>query len=983
MNEIKQLDYKMEWVDHLHELYGSFILRNDPEQWFYFLRRPEMSDKKKYFEIRLRVMKYVMGYGHISQRIIKILEEAFKYSEDEKFFIDNLSLSYYDYYRQVLLDKQEFPPYEMFGELDEDRPYDEFISIWDEIYDMDSETPDNYLAKINELKALGIEHPYIPVLDCLYYNKSGEYGKALACLTGLKDCYDKHIIAGFTLMNMDYFVEAEVQFLAASEYEDGYYSRELIEGLFLSKYHCGRIREALEYADNLAKQGYEPFTAPLQLAALKEITDRLIGNYKLNELEESDCIYICRYLLLNREYENVIELCRSVKDRKFKDGIWTIGLAQAYLYTGEMNKAAKIVKFCYDGKIILTRKDFDEIRHLRAQILFGQGHIEKAYEIIETLCSKNPSNIYYQMTFANMCMITGRNDDAIRIYTPLRFNVPENPAFSFKLARCNMKKGEYAIAHEFLELAIKYDPEYSTLPYYLIQCSAFGISAESAQEEFNKYSEVLDDAQRLFISGIIQECNGDLKGARATYKKIMDSVKESEYGDNELLYDAYERYFIMREELNGGLGAVVKEISNALEAVPNCAQLWCKLGNLYIDTDYHPERAKECFEKAFKADSFCNEALAGLIDQCIEEDKWREALAYCDIIITNTQLAGYYLLRANCNMELGMDDDFAVNMNEFVKRGGNRAESYDMCAWFAMKQGDYKKAEEIYEKILENCKPNEVPCYENLATCLCKQGKEDEAISLLEGAIMTMGTNPDWLASLYKIQLYSGKFDEARKTLSEIGDYADASILNDDMNYLSAQLAFEAGNRLKATAIADTLISDEGERFCAILNILEGSYRAAEHLLKKRIKKNPDEVENYIWMAICQALRGKGSGAAEWAQKGLAIFMAIHVSPENLLWPEHMYRYGILAFLSGDKEGAYEMLDKAAKAVPCYAEICGRCHKAYFALGLCKGLEGKKEESKAAFDEALAIKPNDMLTKSIQKNLTKPAILCAIGSIFS
>ena len=38
MGEIKKVEYKQEWMDHLDVLYGSFIRRNDPNEWFYFLR---------------------------------------------------------------------------------------------------------------------------------------------------------------------------------------------------------------------------------------------------------------------------------------------------------------------------------------------------------------------------------------------------------------------------------------------------------------------------------------------------------------------------------------------------------------------------------------------------------------------------------------------------------------------------------------------------------------------------------------------------------------------------------------------------------------------------------------------------------------------------------------------------------------------------------------------------------------------------------
>ena len=51
MGEISNLEYKMTWIDHLDALYSSFIRRNNPDEWFYFLRRPEFAQKAALFNI--------------------------------------------------------------------------------------------------------------------------------------------------------------------------------------------------------------------------------------------------------------------------------------------------------------------------------------------------------------------------------------------------------------------------------------------------------------------------------------------------------------------------------------------------------------------------------------------------------------------------------------------------------------------------------------------------------------------------------------------------------------------------------------------------------------------------------------------------------------------------------------------------------------------------------------------------------------------
>ena len=62
MGEISNLEYKMTWIDHLDALYSSFIRRNNPDEWFYFLRRPEFAQKEKALEISHEILRYVLTY---------------------------------------------------------------------------------------------------------------------------------------------------------------------------------------------------------------------------------------------------------------------------------------------------------------------------------------------------------------------------------------------------------------------------------------------------------------------------------------------------------------------------------------------------------------------------------------------------------------------------------------------------------------------------------------------------------------------------------------------------------------------------------------------------------------------------------------------------------------------------------------------------------------------------------------------------------
>ena len=77
-------------------------------------------------------------------------------------------------------------------------------------------------------------------------------------------------------------------------------------------------------------------------------------------------------------------------------------------------------------------------------------------------------------------------------------------------------------------------------------------------------------------------------------------------------------------------------------------------------------------------------------------------------------------------MELGLDEAFAGDIAAYVRQGGDERETYELCSAYAMKKGNYDKAIEIYEKQLDDRASGEVPCYAEMAICLCKQGKSEK-----------------------------------------------------------------------------------------------------------------------------------------------------------------------------------------------------------------------------------------------------------------
>ena len=972
MGEIKKVEYKQEWMDHLDVLYGSFIRRNDPNEWFYFLRRPEFAQKEKALEISHEILRYVLTYGLISRKIVQLLEDTFHYLDQEEYFLDTYSLGMFDHYRQDLLTWEEFPPYRLFEPLDENANYDQFLVMFAELYGTDPSDEEQYLQNLKNLQNTGITHPYIALAECHFFLAKKEYAKALEALRGMENSYDKFYAAGDIFMDLGMYPEAEEQFEAAEKLHPAGYDRNLLYGIFFSKYYGGKWQEAKDFAERAENMGYEPFVMPLKLKLLEDSCKKLLGDRNVEELSEDECLVVCEYVMLTGQYEQAIRICKKNRSAGSANGFWTVNLAEAYLAIGQQPFAEELIEACYKGNILLSGEDFDRIREMKARLLFQKGQAADAYEIIEALCNKYPNKMRYRLTYAAMCMISGRISEAVRIYSSLRFHVPENPFFAYELGRCMMKQEKYKRAHALFELALKNDPDFSRALYEMAQVSIDEGNLEDAKNETDLLYGKIEEKRRSYLKGQICEMEEKFREAKEIYRKLIEEERaEKNNADQDFLHSVYERYFLMREATGAVVVSQIRNLENTLKEVPDCAQLWMMLGETHEDCEVKPEQAISCYRKAYEADPYHEGALAKVIDYEIDKENWQNALAYCERMITNTGNRDYYLVQAGCAMELGLDEAFAGDIAAYVRQGGDERETYELCSAYAMKKGNYDKAIEIYEKQLDDRASGEIPCYAEMAICLCKQGKSGEAEAVLQAAIDSGGNNPEWLYTLYEIQRSRGNFKGASRTLKRIRKNAGVTVFNDDYGELSVRLFLEEGRLAIAGKMAESLSSYDGEKLCAILYVLRGNYRSAMRLLRKLIDREPEELEYYSWMVLCQALWGKRSGAADYAKQGLKVFAEKHVSVEKLSRPDHLCQYGFFLYFAGSPQQAYEIFGRAAAAVPCHDEICSRCYEAYYGIGLCKAFDHDREASQEAFEKSLQIQPHNTVCRKLSENLLK------------
>ncbi len=963
-NGIKTTEYRMEWVDHLYDIYGNFGRRNDVNEWVYFFRRPEMAIARERDEIEKQIFHYIARYGNIAQNVVIVIEEAFGYMEKKEKYEELLGFDAVEVYQRYQLGMEEFPPYGLFEDLRQDKDYDGFVDAFRQLYfGSEIEDAESFRQEMDRIKALDIRHPYMALLESRYFRLCGAWQSALDCLQGMDDGYHKHMQMGFVFSAMKAYDMAEECYIKAMDQRERELDPALVTEYMICKWETGRLVEALEAANELSEKGYEYVILPVKQELLHDLAVRLAEESKERELSEAEMLILKEFCMIMGDSESVITLCEIGMERGFERESWVVDLAEAYFETGQHRKAADIVDMVYKGGRKMSATELGKIRELRGRLLFAEGRVADAYEIMGNLCRSRGCPIRRKFILAEMYLTTGRVDSAIELFSALRFDSQHDMVYWYELARCFIKKDESQKAHQLLKAIAEKEPRFLQTAYLLVQTSIECGELERAEKELAEMSEHIPECYAKYLRAQMEEMRERYRKARDIYLEIMNDHVEGNF-DEKLIHDVYLRYFVMLEQLGGWVGPVADEIERVLGHIPEAAELWVYYGDLNERTQQKEGKTERCYLNALKADPFNEAAMLKLILLYNESERWEQVWKLSNDLILYTDSGVAYLSRAESGIEMERLDRCLSDLTVYEKKGGEKYQIHNMKGRLAVKKGEYDKAVDEFEKAMKVRSPSDLPCYDDIAVAMCKAGKYEEAAEILDVACENTG-NEVYYILLYWIYMHCGEFKKARNVLGRYRKECGFSHFNDRYGYMMAQMLLESGKGFVADRIAESIASFEGEEFCAMSELMKKNYGKAARMFRKLLEKQRDQVDNYSWLAFALYLGGSPGEARDWAERGLKLLKEMYGEEDAAVRPDILCQYGFLHAMAGRGERAVKAFVRALKRPTCSDHICQRCHEAYYGLGVCYAINGQRKQADEAFERSLRIKPYNALCRRV------------------
>lgn len=966
-NQITALNYNLEPVDHLYMIYGDFGRRNDINEWVYFLSRPELSDKQEFRSIADTLLEYMVKYNNISQEVVQMIENTFHFARDRAEYEKNIGYEEVETYCRYMLETKEFPPYELFDGYDETKDYDSYIyEFRDMFFNYTPENPAEYLQRLDDLKKTGIRHPYIVFLESEYLALCEEWETTISILDTIDDCYHKFMHKGLLFSSTGNFDLAEACYEKAMSMRTHNLDPVLITDYLMSKWNSGKESDALIYADKFEQAGYEYVVMPVKQMFIEELSKVIMENSNERDLSENELLILTEMYRTYGDYNKVTDIVKYSRDHGFDNELWTIYASEAYFETGNHEEAQQIVDLVYDGTKKLTPAGILKIKEVKARILHEKGRIGDAYEIMENICRRPESTMSQKYNLTKMYLKTGKFESAYRLLSELKYKSPDNLFYTYDFGKCCMQTEEYEKALSLFIQVYNENPEFRHAAYHAVECAVEQQDDKKVEAVMDLVKEHLSGYEIRYFNGMIQEMNEDFKGARETYRKLADEYKEDIFPE-ELLYQVYLRYFIMVEETNGKLGAMIRDIENTLAAYPCAADLWLYLADIHESTEYMEENIERCFSMALKADPFNTNAMLGLLSIYTDNENSAKEWELSNRLVECSDLPEGYLFRAQSGYNSGNTDQCMKDLNKYEQLGGDMNQALELRAAIAMFNGEYEAAYKYCEERLKTRKTSEIPCYDELALCMCKMGRYEEAAETLDIACENSRIG-DHYATLYNIQMHMGKFSDAAETLKRYSKMCDVNrLLDDDYLLMSAWLSTESEKWFKAQSTAETIPSRDGERLCAIHEMINMNYRKASKLFKKLVKKEPDEIDNYSWCSLALRLKGADAESVSCARQGLAVFKEQNGDVKDIKSPYFLCQYAFLNTLCNECEEAVRTFEHALEMPTCHYHPCNECYEAHYGLGMNHLLNGNKQDAMIEFDKSLKIKPANIVCRKMRE----------------
>jgi tetratricopeptide (TPR) repeat protein len=515
-----------------------------------------------------------------------------------------------------------------------------------------------------------------------------------------------------------------------------------------------------------------------------------------------------------------------------------------------------------------------EILFNLGQDLFRNGDFANAQAVLTRALRVKPDSAETLYLMAQVCVDQSRPLDALDLLIRARKLAPENTDIVFLMARISMSQDYFEDAIPLLESAVQSAPRRADLLAALGESYFMAGQAEKAIEEFNKMIKVEGSARSYAFLGLSFRKLGRLDEAKQWFEQGLKL-------DTKNSVCLFNLGFIAGHQ--GDPAAAEAYLQKAVQANPDFADALLELANLRIAAR-KPQEAKDFLRRYVK--------------------------------VSRDPATGYYklaMVERSLHEAAAAERDLAVfkNLSKSASSGPlpyqHLFDYLDNRSQLATPAREQLDIDQLTERIKQH--PDQTEDLYLLTEAYLKSGKNDEAKDTVSQLDKVSANDFRTLTGvgvlLARYHLYDNAIEHFQAALK-------ANPNADDVKFDLADAYFRA-RRYPEALDAATHVSPDGQRDDAYLALLGdiyahmGDVARASEIYRDAIKRNPDNDQDYLSLALIQLRSNNRDGAKETLAKGQQRIPG----SGKIFWG-----LGLISALDGNDAKAAEQLERAVDLLP-------------------------------------------------------------------
>jgi tetratricopeptide (TPR) repeat protein len=508
------------------------------------------------------------------------------------------------------------------------------------------------------------------------------------------------------------------------------------------------------------------------------------------------------------------------------------------------------------------------------QAYLRAGDFYKAELVLKRAQTLNPDSPEILAILAQVYTDQSRPVDALELLARAHKLAPENTDIIFSLARASMAQNYFEDAIPLLESGIKLAPGRPDLQAALGESYFMSGRTEKAIDEFKHLVEVDPTARSYAFLGLSYRHLGRFDEARANFEQ---GLKLDPHNASCLFNMGYI------EGRQGNQAKAEDYFQQTLKANPDFADALFELANLRANAKRYAEAADllRRYVKVSKDPASGYYKLA-MVERSLKQfDAAQRDLSVFQTLSKNASTGPYpyqhlfdYLdNRASLSSQERTQLDLTELLNQIKTHAGRPQDFYSLAEAY-LKLGKIDDARAAIAQ-LDQMSPDDFRMQGGIGVLLARYRLYDDAIRHFQAAAKA---NPD----------------------------------SDDVKFDLADAYFRKGQFAEANEIAQT-VSAEGQKDDAYLALAGDIYshlgdsQKAVQIFQDAVRRNPDNDQYYLSLALVELRGGNLAGAEATLNKGLTRVP----SSGKILWG-----LGVISALHGDSSLAAERLEHAVDLLP-------------------------------------------------------------------